>query len=200
MIDKPIIMFYDLETTGVNHMKHCIIQISAILTQGGSEIDRFEFKVKPHEKAQIDSEALRANNLTESEIMRYVDQDVAFKKFRARLHEHVDVYDKRDKIILAGYNNSKFDDQFLRMFFTLNGDNYFGSFFHTGSIDVMALAAFVLQDVRYRMPNFKLHTVANFLGIDVDLDRLHDANYDVHITRKIYNKLINSKMKIQRDL
>jgi DNA polymerase-3 subunit epsilon len=36
------------------------------------------------------------------------------------------------------------------------------------------------------MPSFKLSRVAKTLGIEVDEDRLHDADYDVYLTREIY--------------
>ena len=36
------------------------------------------------------------------------------------------------------------------------------------------------------MPSFKQHRVARELGIEVDEDRLHDASYNVELTRGIY--------------
>ena len=38
----------------------------------------------------------------------------------------------------------------------------------------------------YEMENFKLMTVARFLGIEVDESQLHDALYDVKLTKEIY--------------
>jgi len=37
------------------------------------------------------------------------------------------------------------------------------------------------------MPNFKLMSVAAEMGIDTDEARLHDANYDILLTRVVYN-------------
>lgn len=36
------------------------------------------------------------------------------------------------------------------------------------------------------MENFKLATVAKFMGINVDEEALHDAFYDIYLTREIY--------------
>ena len=36
----------------------------------------------------------------------------------------------------------------------------------------------------------KLKTVAKYLGIEVDKSKLHDAWYDIEITRQIYAKLL----------
>lgn len=40
------------------------------------------------------------------------------------------------------------------------------------------------------MKDFKLATVAAFLGIEIDQSKLHDASYDLMLTYEIY-KLIN---------
>lgn len=39
---------------------------------------------------------------------------------------------------------------------------------------------------RASLVNFKLMTVAKYLGHDVEEDKLHDALYDIELTEKIY--------------
>jgi len=53
----------------------------------------------------------------------------------------------------------------------------------------MVLAAEHLKERRGLMADFKLKTVAQFLGIEIDESKLHDAVYDIKLTREIY-KLI----------
>jgi hypothetical protein len=36
------------------------------------------------------------------------------------------------------------------------------------------------------MPSFKLSIVAKELGLLIDEDRIHEAGYDVHLTREVY--------------
>ena len=36
------------------------------------------------------------------------------------------------------------------------------------------------------MLNFKLSTVAQTVGIEIDEARLHEANYDIELTRAVY--------------
>lgn len=86
-----------------------------------------------------------------------------------------------------GYKLAGFDNQFLRGFFLQNGDNYFGSWFWSNSIDVMVLASAYLADRRAEMENFKLSTVAKFLGVSVSDDSLHNALYDIELTRAVYD-------------
>jgi DNA polymerase-3 subunit epsilon len=68
-----------------------------------------------------------------------------------------------------------------------NGDEYFGSWFWSNSVDVMVLASNYLLDRREEMENFKLSTVAKFLNIAVEDDALHDAQYDIELTKLIYD-------------
>lgn len=46
---------------------------------------------------------------------------------------------------------------------------------------------------RPMMPNFKLSTVAAQLGVVVSEDKLHDALYDVDLTRDAYHIMIDDE-------
>ena len=109
------------------------------------------------------------------------------------LGRHVNKFDKKDKFFLVGFNSSSFDNAFFRAFFVQNNDNYFGSWFWSSTIDVMILAGQFLMKVRHLMTDFKLKTVAGTLGINVDETRLHDAYYDIELTRNIY-KIVTFKI------
>lgn len=98
-------------------------------------------------------------------------------------------YNKQDKFHLVGYNNASFDNQFLRAFFAQNNDKYFGSWFWADTIDVMCLASNSLSAIRHTMDNFKLVTVAKTFGIPVDEEQLHDASYDLYLTKAIYDMI-----------
>lgn len=49
---------------------------------------------------------------------------------------------------------------------------------------------------RNDMENFKLMTVAKTMGIEIDENKLHDATYDIELTRDIFYKIIN-KMDVK---
>ena len=53
-------------------------------------------------------------------------------------------------------------------------------------MDVRVLAGQYLQERRSSMPSFKLPRVAIEVGIEVDENKLHDAEYDIYLTREIY--------------
>lgn len=182
------LLFFDLETTGVNFWQHGIHQLSGIIEVDGKFQKDFDFKVRPNPKAKIEKEALDVAGVTLDQIQAYPPMETVYKEFVSMLSEFVDKYNKKDKFYLVGYNNASFDNQFLRAFFIQNNDNYFGSWFWSNSIDCMVMATPKLAEVRSQMSDFKLKTVAKQLGIEVDESMLHNAMYDIHLTQCIYEK------------
>lgn len=183
------LFFYDLETTGVKFWKNGIHQISGCIEIDGDVKEEFNFHVKPNPACVIEDEALDVSGVTLEQINAYPDMNVVYNQVKTMLSKYVNRYNKYDKFFLVGYNNAPFDNQFFRAFFVQNNDNYFGSYFWSSAIDVMVLAANHLKSTRHTMEDFKLKTVANTLGVTVDESKLHDALYDIYLTRAIYRKI-----------
>ena len=181
--------FYDLETTGLDSHKNAIHQIAIIVEVNGKIVESLDWKIRPFEGAKLDPIALKVGNVVEAQIMSYPDSTEVFKRLKSMLSKYVDKYDKTDKMHLVGFNNRYFDDRFLRAWFEREGDSYFGAWFWADSLDVMVLASQRLIHERHRMKNFKLMTVAETLGVEVEEAKLHDGVYDVAITREAYNKI-----------
>lgn len=183
------ILFYDLETTGLKSDKNGIHQLSAIVDIDGEVIEAINLKMKPFESDIIEESALEKCNVTLETIMSYdspISQKIVLDKL---LNRYVDKYNTKDKFHLSGYNNASFDNQFLREYFLKCKDEWFGSYFWSDTIDVMSLASYKLQNKRHELKKFRLSDVSAYLGIEVEQERLHDALYDVELTRKIYYKL-----------
>lgn len=179
-------IFYDVETTGLKANKHSIHQIAGLIEIDCEIVERFDIKTRPHPKAEYSPEALKICGVTEETMKSYQPMGAAYKQFIDILSKYIDRYNKHDKAYLIGYNNRFFDDQFLRAWFMQNKDDYFNSWFWSDTLDVLVLASEYLIGRRKYMPNFRLGTVATELGIEVDKNRLHDAFYDVELTREIY--------------
>lgn len=185
------LFFYDLETTGTNPGRNGIHQISGEIVIDGKSVETFDFKVQPNPKAQIEDAALAVGGVTREQIMAYPPMGQVYTQLVTMLAKYVNKYDKTDKFHLVGYNNRGFDDNFFRGFFLQNGDNYFGSWFWADSIDVLVLASTFLADRRADLPNFKLATVADFLGIDTTAGKLHDASFDIFVTKAVFDFIMS---------
>lgn len=186
------LFFFDLETTGANPAKHGIHQISGEIIINDTVKEFFNYNVKPNPKAIIENEALAIANVTREELLDYTPMGEVHKDLVNMLSKYVDRYNKYDKFHLVGFNNASFDNNFFRGFFLQNNDNYFGSWFWSDTIDVMCLASYHLRKERHKLNNFQLSTVAEYLGIKVEEDKLHDAYYDIYLTKEIY-KIVTKK-------
>lgn len=185
------ILFFDIETTGLDYNKHGIHQLSGQIVIDGQTKETFNFKMHPHQGALINLEALSVSGITKEDLLTYQTIEEAYKAFLALLDKYVNKFEKLDKFFLAGYNNAHFDNQFLRKWFEHNNDKYFGSWFWSNSLDVMVLATQYLMRDRFKMPSFQLKVVTERVGIKIDETRLHDALYDIELTRKIYDIVIS---------
>ncbi len=130
-------------------------------------------------------------NVTLEQIQAYPPMKQVYTELTTMLGKYVKKFDKADKFFTVGFNNASFDCPFLRAFFVQNGDQYYGSWFWANPIDTFVLATPKLMEVRTKMPDFKLKTVAAQLGIEVDEAKLHDGAYDIDLTRLIYQKCIS---------
>lgn len=180
------ILFYDLETTGTDPGKHAIHQLSAWAEIDGKVAGKVNIKMAPWPGAVIEPIALEVGGVTEEQIKSYPDALLGYGDFIRFISAYVDRYNKKDKMFLSGFNNAAFDDKFLRAFFELFNNLYLNAYFYSGPLDVYVLAANYLRERRVNMPSFKLFRVAEELGLAVDDSRLHDADYDLQLTREIY--------------
>lgn len=188
------LFFFDTETTGLIPSQHAIHQLSGLIVINGSIREDFNYQIRPHSKALIEEAALQVSNVTREQIMEYPEAYITHTKLLNLLAKYCNKFDKSDKFHMIGYNNRRFDDEFFRFFFNLLGDKYFGSWFWADSIDALVIASNYLQDVRKDLPDFKLHTVAKYLGIEIDETKLHNATYDNHITKSIYDIVGTNKI------
>ena len=180
------LLFFDVETTGVNFWQHGIHEVAGCIEIDGEVVENFCWNMQPDPRAKIELEALQVGGRTMEDLAGYPPSNYVYKLFTKMLAKYVDKFNKKDKFFLVGFNNAAFDDKFLRAWFKQNGDEYFGSWFWANPIDTFVLASHRLMDQRPTMENFKLMTACRQMGIPVDDDKLHRADYDIELTRALY--------------
>lgn len=183
---KLKILFYDLETTGVRYWRDGIHQIAGILDIDGQVVDTFDYKVRPYPAAEISDDALKVAGVTRDQVLQYKPMEETYPDLNRRINLHVSRFDKKDKVYLVGYNNAAFDNAFFRAWYKQSGDEYFGAYFWENPTDVYSLVSFIIMRERPNLPNSKLKTLCRYFGIEVDESRLHDALYDISLTRELY--------------
>jgi len=181
--------FIDVETGGLNPKKSALLQIGCIIEIDGEIEEELVYNIQPHMSDEVDPKALAVNNLTPQQIETFQKPFDVYTMFCGVMEQYVNKFDKTDKFHFVGYNSQAFDSPFIREFFFKCKDKFYGSWFFHPTIDVMLLAAQSLIKTRHQMKDFKLSTVAQALGVEFDPTQLHDAMYDIKVTREVYRRL-----------
>lgn len=185
-------IYIDVETTGLYSNSCGIVQIGGIIEIDGKVAETFDLRPQPFLDDDIYDDALKVTGLTKEEIWdpdKYEPPETVHKTLTGIMSKYIDRFNKKDKFHLLGYNVLAFDIPFMRAWFKKCGDKYFGSWFFHPPLDVMVIAAYMLQAKRHTVPNFQLSTVASALNLPWEDDKAHDAMYDIEITRWIMQVL-----------
>lgn len=189
-------IWIDVETTGLDFEKCQIIELAA-LYENGKESDLFHKYCKPESRPDNFAEIEELTGISwsfledcgVSERQLYID----FVEF---LSKKIDRYDRTDKALFAAFN-ADFDNQFLRELFKRNGDNYFGSWFHSARLDVFSTVAMAYRfEVLDVQPNNKNETIAKALDIQLTA---HSAIEDIKASRQIQIILENKILARSHD-
>lgn len=179
-------IFFDVETSGLSEFQNGIWQFGAQVYVAGKLAEEVNLKANIFSHQQWHPVARDMCPHTDEEIETWDKAPVLYDNIETLCKSYVNPFDPSDKFHLYGYN-VQFDERFLRQLFSNVGNKYFGSYFWKPAIDVMSLAGEHLSKQRPSMPDFKLATVAEKLGLEVDPDQVHDALYDIKLTKRIYD-------------
>ena len=125
-----------------------------------------------------------------------LDPPEAFSKIIQTLNIYVDRFNNKDKFNFYGWNG-RFDGNFVRQFFKDNNCNFFGSYFWTPPLDLMAISMYLLREERNEISAAKLKSVAKYLGIDLKKYNLHSALDDAKVMMEI-KSIVEEKVKVKK--
>lgn len=188
------IVFFDLETGGLDPDRHPIIQLAAIAveTKGWKELEALSMRILFDAKS-AETEALAMNHY-DPELWRAegIAPSAAMERFSALLKRHATVAKtskagKPYKVAkLAGHNAASFDGPFIRAWYKRLGAFLPADFIVLCTLQLAAWRAAV--DETRIVPDMKLATACAQRGIVID--KAHDALSDVRATCALAKSLL----------
>lgn len=197
MKDKKFLCF-DIESTGLIPGYHEIHQLSGIICYGNEEVDSFEFNVKPEHDDRISEDALAICGITKDHFLFSMPMKDLHPRLIMKVADHIDRYNKDDKLVLVGQNCIKFDTPHLEALFGYANDKYFGSFFDRRQFDTLRVAHALHCAGVLDLENFKLETLCKTFG--VKLSDAHDSTADCRATWEIAKILMGLLKKLKPDV
>lgn len=188
------VLFFDIETTGVQEKYQSIHQIAAIFEEDGVEVDRINLEFAPDPTKDIPHKWqtwAKSNGIDVDAILnRTMTHQEGWTQWMAFLDKHIDKYDKTDKATVCGFN-VHFDVGFMRIFMNqYDPTKYdaYGGYFWSGVIDTQSAFTRIAAPHRDQYPKTTLIMACKAMG--VELTNAHDGMADIEATRKI-EKMIN---------
>ena len=186
----------DVETTGLDHSYHEIVQVSMIALNEkldphpGYQI--FDVLVKPLYPERASKEAIRkiGRDKFNSAVATGYDPTVAFELWE-NWFQSLSMGEGR-RVTPLGYNYANFDSNFLRQWAGFETYNYY---FDTRVRDPFLIANWFNDRADFAgekqpFPNLKLRQICRKLGVPFDPDAAHDSLYDAQKTAEAYKKLM----------
>ncbi len=168
------IVFFDIETTGLNPSKDEIIEIGAIKVKNGIKLAEFQTLIKPSLKI--------TNEITE---LTCITNEMLEKEGRS-IQEALGMFiDFIDGCRLVGHNVIEFDLKFLERELKKN----MKVCIYNPVEDTLKMARVMIKKIN----DHKLGTVAKSLGLYPETGKLHRSLYDCYICSEVYRRLIISR-------
>lgn len=179
------LLWFDTETTGIDHNECAIWQLSGLVEIDGRVVDEFDFRIAPFPGCKVEEGARKLQDGRKwdvAELREAPSLQAQLTAFKSKMGRYVNKFDRDDKFVPCGFN-VHFDIDFLIASFKRCGDKYFGSWFFWAPIDVRTFVGVAVGKYGQRFKDYKLKTICDGLGISLDA---HDALSDIKATRDLY--------------
>lgn len=180
------VLWFDLETSGLDPLKNGIIQFAALIEIDGEVKDTLDFTMNPEGK-EVSPEALALQHRTAEEVKTYRPALNVRLEIKAAFARHIDPYNKGDKFIVGGFN-VQFDIGFLEQLWKDAGDTYLRSFLGPLVLDPFRVQGFMEWAGACPVPPRRnLETLCGAWGVEIG--NAHNALADITATRALAYKM-----------
>lgn len=171
---KHNLAFIDIETTGINVIKHEIIEIGCVITTPKLKIiEKFELKIKPEHIESADKTALKINHYNPEDWIS-----------ASTLEDTMKILSKKVKDCIMVGQNVAFDSSFLDFAFSkLELENTM----HYHKLDTISIAWAKLHKNK-KIKRFSLREMCELF--DIKNKHPHSALSDAYATYELYKKLM----------
>ncbi len=176
VLKRPIV-FFDLETTGVDHAKDRIVELAMIKLSPDGKKDSYIKRLNPG--MPIPAEATAIHGIR--------DEDVKDCPVFKQIAHHL--YDWMKNSDFAGYNSSRFDLPLLAEEFLRAGVNI--DFTERHMIDV--------QQIFFKMESRTLSAAYNFY-CNKQLEKAHSAEADIQATIEVLEAQLDKYADMSKDV
>lgn len=177
-------LFIDVETTGLDLDRNCVIQVACAYYSDRKLVTSFEGKFPIKETDIVDLGALQINKFNYQELFNFQSSLNELVEFLLKLPQ-----DREDPIIFSGHNIS-FDIAALKKLLKKNNIEGVDRLFSYRIVDTSTLGEFLRHTGVIKLSRMSLANLAKALGIEVDETKTHKADYDVDLTAQCYFKMI----------
>lgn len=191
------ILFFDLETTGLESENNSVIQIAAEMYTDGKVVNAFNHKLQPNGNKFINLGALKVNKTKIRELKSFDASLEIVHKFADFL---LDCKEKSGKepLVVCGQNVA-FDVQFLNRLFADHGIVGLNEILAYRVLDTSTIAQFLIDSGKIDLKSYNLKKLSEYFKVDqlkegddalVNVS-YHDALYDVRMTARVYYAMRN---------
>jgi DNA polymerase-3 subunit epsilon len=212
------ILYFDVETTGIDPNQHGIVQLAQIIEIDGKVVDYHSWNIQPFPADVVDPKAIAVHGIGEMVKMEgsHIHEDdkvcvvgesayrmqsdqaqpqEVWHAVKASWKRWINPYNRNDKFVSAGYNIQAFDIPFLRRWIARCEPNsrfsVAGSYLGRRNLDPLPMMQWLVTCGVIdddQLPNLKLGTVCDAFGIKLG-DAAHDALADVVATRTLIRRM-----------
>jgi DNA polymerase III epsilon subunit-like protein len=196
-VDSQKVIFFDLETAGLNPRKHPIIQLAAIaVDEELSPLEAFEVKIQ-FDLRRADKSSLRKNHYHPgrwaAKALPPREAAEGFAEFLRR-HATFPMLSAEGKVYHVAQlvaHNASFDGPFLQAWFE-KLRLYLPARYQVACTMQRAIWFFNEHPERLRPDNWKLATLCQHFGLEFHAADAHEALADVSATVRLYGALLQN--------